>query len=51
MIDYLTLRTKSFVAESIILENGEASDHPFDIISNLVDDFASSKRNFFSRVS
>ncbi|XP_045822002.1 uncharacterized protein LOC123914883 [Trifolium pratense] len=51
MIDYLTLRTESFVAESVILEGGEASDHPFDIISNLVDDFASSKRNFFSRVS
>ncbi|PNX99804.1 hypothetical protein L195_g023074 [Trifolium pratense] len=40
MIDYLTLRTESFVAESVILEGGEASDHPFDIISNLVDDFA-----------
>jgi homogentisate solanesyltransferase len=51
MIDYLNLRTQSFVAESVILEGGEASDHPFDIISNLVDDFASSKRNFFSRVS
>ncbi|GAU20152.1 hypothetical protein TSUD_352140 [Trifolium subterraneum] len=51
MIDYLNMRTESFVAESVILEGGETSDHPFDIISNLVDDFASSKRNFFSRVS
>ncbi|CAK8530128.1 unnamed protein product [Lathyrus sativus] len=54
MIEYLTLRSESFVAESVILQDGpdgEVSDHPFDIISNFVDDFASSKRNFFSRVS
>ncbi|XP_061372170.1 uncharacterized protein LOC133314670 [Gastrolobium bilobum] len=54
MIDYLTLRSESFVAESVILEggpDGEVSDHPFDIISNFVDDYASSKRNLFSRVS
>ncbi|KAJ1390694.1 Zinc finger, TRAF-type [Sesbania bispinosa] len=54
LIDYLTQRSESFVAESIILEggpDGEVSDHPFDIISNFVDDFASSKRNLFSRVS
>ncbi|KAL5096258.1 hypothetical protein RYX36_000585 [Vicia faba] len=54
MIQYLTLRSQSFVAESLILQDGpddEVSDHPFDIISNFVDDFASSKRNFFSRVS
>ena len=54
MIDYLIQRSESFVAESVILEegpDGEVSDHPFDIISNFVDDFASSKRNFFSRVS
>ncbi|XP_025014381.1 uncharacterized protein LOC8277861 isoform X2 [Ricinus communis] len=54
MIDYLTQRSESFVAESIILEDGpntEVSDHPYDIIADFVDDFASSKRNFFSRVS
>lgn len=54
MIDYLTLRSESFVAESVILEggpDGEESDHPFDIISNFVDDFVSLKRNLFSRVS
>ncbi|KAJ9181232.1 hypothetical protein P3X46_009383 [Hevea brasiliensis] len=52
MIDYLTQRSESFVAESLILEDGtEVSDHPYDIISDFVDDFSSSKRNFFSRVS
>ncbi|KAK7244705.1 hypothetical protein RIF29_39531 [Crotalaria pallida] len=54
MIEYVTQRSESFVAESVILEggtDGEASDHPFDIISNFVDDFVSLKRNFFSRVS
>ena len=54
MIEYLTQRSESFVAESVILEggpDGEVSDHPFDIISNFVDDFASSKRNLFTRVS
>ncbi|XP_027352615.1 uncharacterized protein LOC113863286 [Abrus precatorius] len=54
MIEYLTQRSESFVAESVILEggpDGEVSDHPFDIISNFVDDFVSSKRNLFSRVS
>ncbi|KAF2307723.1 hypothetical protein GH714_031230 [Hevea brasiliensis] len=54
MIDYLTQRSESFVAETVILEGGtntEVSDHPYDIISDFVDDFASSKRNIFSRVS
>lgn len=54
MVDYLTQRSESFVAESVVLEgdlDGEVSDHPFDIISNMVDDFASLKRNLFSRVS
>ncbi|KAE9621712.1 hypothetical protein Lal_00032943 [Lupinus albus] len=54
MIDYVTQRSESFVAESVILEgdlDGEVSDHPFDIISNMVDDFVSLKRNFFTRVS
>ncbi|CAK7342209.1 unnamed protein product [Dovyalis caffra] len=54
MIDYLTQRSESFVAESVVLEGGpdaEVSDHPFDIISDMVDDFASLKRNLFGRVS
>ncbi|KAI4348823.1 hypothetical protein L6164_009498 [Bauhinia variegata] len=54
MIEYLTQRSESFVAESVILEGGpeaEVSDNPFDIISDFVDDFASTKRNLFSRVS
>lgn len=54
MADYLTQRSKTFVAESVIVDNGadaEASDNPYDIISDFVDDFASSKRNLFSRVS
>lgn len=54
MVEYLTKRSETFVAESVILEGtdqAEVSDHPYDIISDFVDDFALSKRNFFSRVS
>ncbi|KAJ7971390.1 TNF receptor-associated factor like [Quillaja saponaria] len=54
MIDYLTQRSETFVAKSVILEDGpdaEGSDHPYDIISDFVDDFASLKRNLFSQVS
>ncbi|XP_059646449.1 uncharacterized protein LOC132293127 [Cornus florida] len=54
MVDYLTQRSETFVADTVILEGGpdaEASDLPYDIISDIVDDFASSKRNLFSRVS
>jgi homogentisate solanesyltransferase len=55
MVDYLTQRSETFVAESVILEGAsetEVSDHPYDIISkDFVDDFASSKRSLFSRVS
>ncbi|XAR68641.1 homogentisate solanesyltransferase [Bertholletia excelsa] len=54
MVDYLTQRSENFVAESVISEGGQeqhVSDNPYDIISDFVDDFASTKRNFFSRVS
>uniref|UniRef100_A0A2P2NLX8 TRAF-type domain-containing protein n=1 Tax=Rhizophora mucronata TaxID=61149 RepID=A0A2P2NLX8_RHIMU len=54
MIDYLTQRSENFVAESVVTEGGpdaEVSNHPRDIISDFVDDFASAKRNFFSQVS
>ncbi|KAH7847443.1 hypothetical protein Vadar_026132 [Vaccinium darrowii] len=54
MVEYLTQRSETFVAESVILEGGpeaQVSVHPYDIISDFVDDFASTKRNIFSRVS
>ncbi|XP_062178346.1 uncharacterized protein LOC133883142 [Alnus glutinosa] len=49
MVEYLTQRSESFLAESVILEAGP--DHPYDVVSDFVDDFASSKRNLFGRVS
>ncbi|KAI3715335.1 hypothetical protein L6452_22314 [Arctium lappa] len=54
MADYLTQRSKSYVAEFLLAENAsgvEVSEHPYDIIISLIDDFAASKRNMFSRVS
>lgn len=54
MVDSLIQRSETFVAEAIVLE-GEAEtevpEHPFDIILDFIDDFASSKRNFFSNVT
>ncbi|OVA03602.1 zinc finger protein [Macleaya cordata] len=54
MVDYLTQRSETYVAESVVEEGGpdtETSDHPTDIISDFIDDFTSSKRNLFGRVS
>ncbi|VFQ74756.1 unnamed protein product [Cuscuta campestris] len=54
MVDYLVQRSETFVAESVVLEGDPIVEKPtdaFDIISDLIDDFAHSKRNFFSRVS
>ncbi|KAH6757300.1 TRAF-like superfamily protein [Perilla frutescens var. hirtella] len=54
MVDYLIQRSENFVAESVVLEGGadvEVSVDPYDVISDFVDDFVHSKRNFFSRVS
>jgi len=54
MIDYLTQMREIFVAKLVVLEGGPnvaVSDHPYDIISDMVDDFASLKRNLFGRVS
>ncbi|KAK2989151.1 hypothetical protein RJ640_027225 [Escallonia rubra] len=54
MVDYLTQRSQTFVAETFFLEADpdlEVSEHPYDIISYFIEDFESSKRNFFSRVS
>ncbi|MCD9639464.1 hypothetical protein HAX54_024033 [Datura stramonium] len=54
MVDYLIQRSETFVAEFVVLE-GETetvvSDNPYDIISDFIDDFGQSKRNFFSKVS
>lgn len=54
MVDYLVQRSEMFVAESVVLEGDsvtEVSDNPHDIILDFIDDFAQSKRNFFSKVS
>ncbi|KAL8223541.1 hypothetical protein R6Q57_019016 [Mikania cordata] len=54
MTDYLTKRSETYVAEFLLSENTsmlELSEHPYDIILNLIDDFASSKTNMLSRVS
>jgi len=54
MLDYLTERSQSFVAETVVLDGGpqeEKSDHPFDVISDFIDDFLALKRNLLSRVS
>lgn len=54
MVDYLIQRSENFVAESVVLEGGAdvgVSVDPYDVISDFVDDFVHSKRNFFSRVS
>ncbi|XP_015073127.1 proteoglycan 4-like [Solanum pennellii] len=54
MVDYLIQRSETFVAESVVLEGGTetiVSDNPYDNISDFIDDFGQSKRNFFSKVS
>ncbi|KAG6530790.1 hypothetical protein ZIOFF_004548 [Zingiber officinale] len=58
MVDYLTQRSETYVAETMAQRDEaadpaaeEISDDPADIVSDLMEDFASSKRNFFSRVS
>lgn len=54
MVDYLTQRSETFLAEFTLSENApvvDVSQHPYDIISDLIDDFSSSKRNMFGRVS
>ncbi|KAG6416204.1 hypothetical protein SASPL_123628 [Salvia splendens] len=54
MVENLVQRSENFVAESVVLEgvgDVEVSADSYDIISDFVDDFVHSKRNFFSRVS
>nr|XP_010940059.1 uncharacterized protein LOC105058735 [Elaeis guineensis] len=60
MVEYLTQRSQTYIAESIIHpENAdldpnpteEKPDDPADIVSDLMEEFASSKRTMFGRVS
>ncbi|XP_042507091.1 uncharacterized protein LOC122083382 isoform X1 [Macadamia integrifolia] len=54
MVDYLMHRSETYVAATMIQEvvpDVESSDHPIDIVSDFIDDFASSKRNMFSQIS
>ncbi|XP_028777513.1 uncharacterized protein LOC114734138 isoform X2 [Neltuma alba] len=54
IVEYLTKRSESFVAELVVLEGGpdsELLENPFEIVSVFVDDFAIEKRNLFSRFS
>ncbi|KAJ8618358.1 hypothetical protein MRB53_014544 [Persea americana] len=54
LVAYLTQRSETFVAEFVMQEENpgaENSDHPTDILEDFIEDFASSKRNLFSRVS
>ncbi|WOL14321.1 hypothetical protein Cni_G23101 [Canna indica] len=57
MIEYLTQRSQMYIAEAALEGDGnvasleEFSDDPTETVSILVDEFASSKRNLFGRVS
>lgn len=54
MVEYLTQRSETFVAESLIEEGSPyvmTTDDPLDIIAYFIEEFASSKQNLFSRVS
>nr|KYP73995.1 hypothetical protein KK1_006663 [Cajanus cajan] len=53
MVEYVTQKSESFVAEFVILEGGpegETLEHSFDIISHFVGEF-NSKRNLLSQFS
>ncbi|CAJ1967373.1 unnamed protein product [Sphenostylis stenocarpa] len=54
LIEFVTQRSESFVAESVISEggpDGEALEDPFEIVSFFVDEFVHSKRNWLSQFS
>ncbi|KAK4800268.1 hypothetical protein SAY86_020755 [Trapa natans] len=54
LIEYVTQRSETFVADTIILEDRveeEVSDHPYDIVSAFVEDLTTLKRNLWGRVS
>ncbi|KAK1264083.1 hypothetical protein QJS04_geneDACA022323 [Acorus gramineus] len=54
MVEYLIQRGEVYVSETVIEEGNadvETSGDPVEVISSFIDDFSSSKRNLFSRVS
>ncbi|XP_068669265.1 uncharacterized protein [Aristolochia californica] len=53
MVDYLTQRSETFVAQTLIAEGNEETEvsYPTEIISIFLDDFSGLKRNLLSRVS
>ncbi|KAI4381957.1 hypothetical protein MLD38_007972 [Melastoma candidum] len=53
-VEYLTHRSETFLAESVILEGevaAEASDDPYEVVCLMVDDFDTMKRNLLGRIS
>ncbi|KAK1261757.1 hypothetical protein QJS04_geneDACA008699 [Acorus gramineus] len=54
MVEYLIQRSEAYVSETVIEEGNADVDtlgDPVEVISGFIDDFSSSKRNLFSRVS
>jgi hypothetical protein len=58
MVDYITQRSDSFIADALIESEAnqdvpgvEVPDDPFDTVSIFMDDFASTKRNIIGHVS
>ncbi|XP_068650234.1 uncharacterized protein [Aristolochia californica] len=54
MVDYLTGRSETFVAETLMEEGNEDAevlDNPTEIVSLFLDDFSGLKRNLLGRVS
>ncbi|KAK4755261.1 hypothetical protein SAY87_009018 [Trapa incisa] len=54
LVEYLIQRSESFIADTVLLEDHlaeEVSDHPYDLISDFVETFATVKRNVWGRFS
>ncbi|PWZ44708.1 hypothetical protein Zm00014a_021520 [Zea mays] len=58
MVDYITQRSDSFIADTLIeseanqdVPGAEVPDDPFETVSIFMDDFASTKRNIIGHVS
>lgn len=52
MVEYVTRRSEAFVAETVLVEPGpEFFSHPYDVVSDFLEDFAALKRSLFARVS
>ncbi|XP_074273603.1 uncharacterized protein LOC141597149 [Silene latifolia] len=54
MLEFLTVRCQSFIAETLILggrPEEELDDQPSDIISDMIEDFTGHKRNLLTKVS